>query len=101
MGEENEKSSDLSKLAFVGVICFLGGASVVGLVMWNEPLSEPVVGGLINEPVCLSPLDLNRDDVFAGMFFGRHCESINLQSGVMWQETAQGERYGIPVCVEN
>lgn len=99
-GEEEKKPSGLSRIVFAGVLCFLFGASIVGLVLWPVTLPEPVVGGLLGEPVCLSPLDLNRDDVYAGMFFGRHCESLGFVSAVFWQETETGERYAIPVCLE-
>jgi len=99
--------TDLSRLAFVGIVCFLGGASVVGLVMYSDPLDEPIAGGLLDDDSCslsgascLTSVDLNRDDIFLGMIYGRHCESIGLVSGAFWQEDAEGRKYATPICIE-
>lgn len=101
--EENEfgeKKSNLSQLAFVAIFCFLLGGSVVGLVLFDEPLDEPIAGGLIDEPDCLLSTDLNRDDIYIGMIYGRHCESIGLVSGAFWQEDVEGRKYATPICLE-
>ena len=105
--EKETNGTDLSKFVFVAIIGFLGGASVLGLIMYSEPLDEPIVGGLLDGDSCslsgascLTTMDLNRDDIYIGMIYGRHCESIGLISSVSWQENADGQKYGIPICME-
>lgn len=101
--EENEfgeKKSNLSQLAFVGIICFMLGASIVGLILFDDTLPEPIVGGLLDEPVCLTSVDLNRDDIYLGIIYGRHCESLGMQSGLFWEQDAEGRKYALPICLE-
>ena len=100
--ENDVKGSDLSKLAFVGILGFVMGASIIGLVMFDDTLPEPIVGGLLDEPEqlpCLTTADFNNDHLGAIVVMSRFCEGLGLRSSVYWQVDEQGNEFANPVCV--
>ncbi|MDP2974116.1 MAG: hypothetical protein Q8N60_03635 [Candidatus Diapherotrites archaeon] len=47
----------------------------------------------------LTTADLNRDDIGASIVLSRFCEGMGLRSSVYWQQDAQGNEYGQPICL--
>jgi len=48
----------------------------------------------------LSTSDLNRSDIQASILMSRFCEGLGLQSSVYWQQDAQGNVFGQPICLQ-
>lgn len=53
-----------------------------------------------NSAGCLTTADLNRTDIETAIVLSRFCEGIGLQSSVYWQQDEQGQKYGMPICVQ-
>jgi len=48
----------------------------------------------------LTTADLNREDIGASIVLSRFCEGMGLRSSVYWQQDAQGNVYGLPICLQ-
>lgn len=86
------EKSDLKILAVILAIAIVG---VVGY--WIGTIEQPFSTETQN---CLTSLDLNREDIGASIILSRFCEGLGLQSSVYWQQDEQGQKYGMPICMQ-
>jgi MFS-type transporter involved in bile tolerance (Atg22 family) len=88
---------DLSgkKLAMMAVLVIIGIAIGYGLAMTSGTAGMASPGGTQT----LTTADLNRSDIQASILLSRFCEGMGLQSGVYWQQDAQGNVFGAPICL--
>jgi uncharacterized membrane protein len=77
-------------------IAFVIVSLIIGLIIF------PVTTQSINstQPQCLTAADLNRGDIVTSIVLSRFCEGMGSQSSVYWQQTQDGNSYGIPICLQ-
>jgi len=83
----------ITKLLVVGIV---GIAIGYGLALATVPEPEPVQA--LNENY-LTSSDLNRSDIQASILLSRFCEGLGFNSGIYWQQDAEGNVFGTPICL--
>ncbi len=84
------------KIAMVLIIGIIGLVIGYGLGLATAPSVGLGTGGGIGY---LSSADLNREDIQASILLSRFCEGLGLQSSVYWQQDAEGNVFGTPICL--
>lgn len=87
-------------IARVLVIVLIGLALGFALGLSTGPSAVGYAGLESLGPQQLTTADLNRQDIGASIILSRFCEGLGLKSSVYWQSDAQGNVYGVPICLQ-
>ncbi len=87
------KGKRSGRVLVIVVICLILGFAI-GIS------TGPAVVGYTGLSGQLTTADLNREDISASIILSRFCEGMGLRSSVYWQQDAQGNVYGMPICLQ-
>ncbi len=102
MDLSGKKLAMMAALVIVGITVGYGIAMTTGTPGMASPGgTQTLTTADLNrsETQTLTTADLNRSDIQASILLSRFCEGMGLQSGVYWQEDAQGNVFGAPICL--
>ncbi len=101
---EGKRIARVFAIALIGIaigytLSMVAPANISG----NAPMGYLTSADLDNRGIgtgYLTTADLNREDIMASIVLSRFCEGMGLRSSVYWQQDAQGNVYGLPICLQ-
>jgi len=87
---------EISKSAVAKTLAIVAIGIIIGYALGITTGSGISTAGGVDY---LSTADLNRSDIQASILLSRFCEGLGLQSSVYWQQDAEGNVFGQPICL--